>query len=51
VELILRKLSQRANISDLLQMYPHLRDIQMSAIFEYVADLLANQEDTLVSVV
>ncbi len=50
VELILRKLSQGATISDLLQMYPHLSHEQVNAAFEYAADVLAN-EDILESMI
>jgi uncharacterized protein (DUF433 family) len=44
VELILRKLSQGATVSDLLQMYPHLNHAQVNAVFEYAADILANED-------
>ncbi len=44
VELILRKLSQGATISDLLQMYPHISPTQINAVFEYAANLLANED-------
>lgn len=44
VELILRKLSEGASISDILENYPHLNYEQINACFEYAADLLENEE-------
>ena len=44
VELILRKLSEGATIADLLQMYPHLEEIQILAALAYASDVMANEE-------
>jgi uncharacterized protein (DUF433 family) len=48
-ELILRKLAQGATADDLLKMYPHLTSTHLQAVFEYAADVLAN-DDSLLSV-
>jgi uncharacterized protein (DUF433 family) len=48
VESILRKLSHGATQDDLMSMYPHLSKTHISAVLEYAADVLAN-EDILVS--
>ena len=44
VEIILRKLSQGASITDLKEMYANITDEQINACFEYAADLMANEE-------
>ena len=49
VELILRKLAQGATADDLLKIYPNLTHNHLQAIFEYAADVLAN-DDSLLSV-
>lgn len=49
VELVLRKLAQGATADDLLKMYPHLTPLHLQAVFEYAADVLAN-DDSLLSV-
>ena len=44
VELILRKLAQGATPQDLVQMYPHITPEDISAVFLYAAEVLANEE-------
>ena len=44
VELVLRKLSQGASHTDLLNMYPQLSEAQLLAVLEYAADMLANED-------
>ena len=44
VELILRKLSEGATETDLLDAYPHLSREDIQAAIRYAADTLANQE-------
>ena len=44
VELILRKLAQGATPQDLIQMYPHITSEDISAVFLYAAEVLANEE-------
>lgn len=44
VELILRKLGQGATPSDLIKMYPHITEDDISAVHLYAADVLANEE-------
>ncbi len=44
VELILRKLSERATEADLLDAYPRLRRADIQAALEYAADTLAHEE-------
>lgn len=44
VELILRKLAQGATPQDLIQMYPHITSEDISAVFLYTAEVLANEE-------
>jgi uncharacterized protein (DUF433 family) len=44
VELILRKLAQGATIADLSLMYPDLDEQKISAVLEYAADTIANEE-------
>ena len=44
VELILRKLAQGATAQDLIQMYPHINQEDISAVFLYAAEVLANEE-------
>ena len=43
VELIMRKLAGGYSIDEILQMYPHLTKEQISAAFEYAADMIANE--------
>ena len=44
VELLLRKLSQGATATDLVQMYPQLELADIQASLEYAAALLADEE-------
>jgi uncharacterized protein (DUF433 family) len=44
VELILRKLSERATEADLLDAYPQLTPDDISAAVRYAADTLAHEE-------
>ena len=44
VELILKKFSEGATIDDLLEMYPHLTSEQLLACFEYVAEVISQEE-------
>lgn len=43
VELIMRKLAEGYTIEDLLKSYPHLSKKQIQAVFEYAADMIANE--------
>ena len=47
VELILRKLSEGASHTDMLEMYPHLSEAHLLAVLAYAADVLANEESLL----
>ncbi|MGF1670846.1 MAG: DUF433 domain-containing protein [Balneolaceae bacterium] len=44
VEHIIRKLSSGYTISDLLENYPHLTKVQISAALEFAADMIAHEE-------
>lgn len=44
VELLLRKLSEGATLSDLLAMYPHLQEDDIMAALMYASDIVANEE-------
>ena len=44
VELILRKLAQGAIANDIIKMYPDLNNDKISAVLEYAADVIANEE-------
>ena len=44
VELILKKLSQGASISDLLALYPHIKQEDILAALTYASDVIANEE-------
>ena len=44
VELILRKLAQGASTNDIISMYPDLNNEKISAVLEYAADTIANEE-------
>jgi uncharacterized protein (DUF433 family) len=44
VELILRKLSEGATESDLLEAYPHLSPDDIRAAIKYAADVVAHEE-------
>ena len=44
VELILRKLAQGATINDIITMYSDLNNEKISAVLEYAADTIANEE-------
>jgi len=50
VELILRKLSEGASESDLLDAYPRLTREDLQAAMAYAADLLAREETVLLNV-
>jgi len=49
VELILRKLSEGATQSDLLDAYPRLTRADVQAAIRYAADILAHEEIGIVS--
>jgi len=49
VELILRKLSEGATQSDLLDAYPRLTRVDIQAAIRYAADMLAHEEIDIVS--
>ncbi len=42
VELIMRKLASGYSFEQLLDSYPHLTKDQLYAVFEYAADIIAN---------
>ena len=44
VELIMRKLSSGYSVSDLLKNYPYLKAEHIASVFQYTAELLANEE-------
>ena len=44
VELILRKLAQGASTKEVITMYPDLNNEKISAVLEYAADTIANEE-------
>ena len=44
VELILRKLAQVETTNDITKMYPDLNNEKISAVLEYSADTIANEE-------
>ena len=44
VELILRKLAQGASTKEVITMYPDLNTEKISAVLEYAADTIANEE-------
>ncbi len=44
VELIIRKFAGGSSIEKLLESYPHLSAEQIQAVFEYAADIIANEE-------
>jgi uncharacterized protein (DUF433 family) len=48
VELILRKLSERATEADLLDAYPQLTPEDIQAVFRYAADTLAHEETIVI---
>ncbi|MBI4649644.1 MAG: DUF433 domain-containing protein [Bacteroidia bacterium] len=43
VELIIRKFANGYTVDKLLKSYPHLSDEQIYAVFEYAADVIANE--------
>ncbi|MEI9476563.1 MAG: DUF433 domain-containing protein [Deltaproteobacteria bacterium] len=49
VELILRKLSEGATESDLLEAYPKLKREDIQAAIRYAADTLAHEETVMIS--
>jgi uncharacterized protein (DUF433 family) len=49
VELILRKLSDGASESDLLEAYPKLKREDIQAAIRYAADTLAHEETVMIS--
>ena len=49
VELILRKLSEGATESDLLEAYPKLKREDIQAAIRYAADTLAHEETVIMS--
>jgi uncharacterized protein (DUF433 family) len=44
VELIMRKFAGGYNLQQLLAAYPQLTTAQINAVFEYAADVIANEE-------
>ena len=44
VELLIRKLAGGFSVKDLLMSYPNLKEEQIFAALEYVADVIANEE-------
>lgn len=44
VELIMRKFAGGYTIEKLLESYPHLSQEQVFAVFQYAADVIANEE-------
>ena len=44
VELILRKLAGGYTFEQLLTAYPHLTKEQIAAVFEFIADVITNEE-------
>lgn len=44
VELIMRKFAGGYSIDNLLESYPQISREQIFAVFEYVADVIANEE-------
>jgi uncharacterized protein (DUF433 family) len=49
VELILRKLSEKASEKDLLQAYPQLVSEDIQAAIRYAADTIAHEETVTIS--
>jgi uncharacterized protein (DUF433 family) len=49
VELILRKLSEKATEADLLQAYPQLVDEDIRAAIRFAADTIAHEETVIIS--
>jgi uncharacterized protein (DUF433 family) len=49
VELILRKLSEKASVKDLLQAYPQLVAEDIQAAIRYAADTIAHEETVTIS--
>ena len=49
VELILRKLSEGASESELLEAYPKLKREDIQAAIRYAADTLAHEETVIIS--
>lgn len=45
VELIVRKLADGFSISDILEAYPHLSEMQVRAALAYAADMIAPLEE------
>ena len=43
VELLMRKLSDGFTVGDILEMYPHLKLVQLQAAFAFAADKIANE--------
>jgi len=44
VELIMRKLAGGYSIAELMSSYPHINADQILSVFEYTADVIANEE-------
>ena len=44
VEHVMRKLAGGYSVDDLLENYPHLEKVQITAALEYAADMIANEE-------
>lgn len=44
IELILIKLSEGANRQDLMIMYPHLNDEDISAVLKYAYEVIKNED-------
>ncbi len=44
VELVIRKFAGGYSMAQLLEAYPHLKEEQIKAVFEYAADIIANED-------
>ena len=44
VELILKKFSEGASVSDIIEIYPHLNNIQILSCLEYAAEVIGSEE-------
>ena len=44
VEIILKKLSEGANVKDILDMYPHIKKEDVFAALIYASEVIANEE-------
>jgi uncharacterized protein (DUF433 family) len=49
VEIIMRKLAGGFTVDKLIDSYPHLSQAQIFAALEYAADIIANEEELVLS--